>query len=259
VSTKSHLNVWIDFANTHSGCRDKLIVFQYDAALGRADAGSIVAQYVRNKMTEDFTYLGYCFHSFGIPKFLKKKRYNKYHPKVTGAVPHCLYAYAVSLPAVKRLLRLVQPCGDPLDVQIAKLVSAGKLSYKYLNDTYDPAFVLSEFAAHGVDWRDDSVGSDANRDGLFPQVVLDEVLPPLPDGTVAHDQSRERYIFALYKQTWRHVANMDMYHKILGEAAGVKGSVMVLTAWQFQHYPEGDVLTDAEVEELVRLRSSLQL
>ena len=95
-------------------------------------------------------YFGFCFKSFGIPKFLKRKRFIKYHPKATGLAPHCLHAYAVTVAGASKLLELVKECGPPADHQIAEFANKGLITYKYSNISYSPDFTTKEFAKHGI-------------------------------------------------------------------------------------------------------------
>lgn len=153
VPTRSHLEAWRLFYLANSICpKNKLVVFQHDAALGRKDAGAVILQYLPS-MTEDITYFGYCFKSYGIPKFLKRRKFIKFHPRVTGLAPHCLHAYAVSVDGARRLLEQVDPCGPPADVQVAALANKGFVSFKFSNASYDHAFTAREFAAHGLHWK----------------------------------------------------------------------------------------------------------
>ena len=104
--------------------------------------------------------------------------------------------------------------------------------------TYDNDYTNEQFAQHGVHWRDDDIGSTGNRDGLFPQVVLDDMLVlPFPAGTAAHDLGRHASVFILDKnQRWRYLPNVDLYDKLLGNAP--RGAVRVMTSWQFRHMKE---------------------
>jgi len=152
VPNVAHYKVWEQFNRTHVNCADKLIVFQHDAAIGHSNAGSIVVEHVKS-MREDIMFFGFCFKSFGIPKFLKRRRFIKYHPKATGLAPHCLHAYALTVNGAEKLTRLLNVCGPAADVQIAELANKGLLTYKYSNISYDPEFIKLEFATYGVHWK----------------------------------------------------------------------------------------------------------
>jgi hypothetical protein len=249
-SNFAHHRVWKNFfGRRHVGCNDIAVIFQYDAVIGRDNAGTIIIDYIKEQtaaaMLADISYLGFCFRSIGIPKFLKNKRFNNFHPKKTGLAPHCLHAYAITIEGAKKMLATTDVCGSSMDSQVAILANEKKLTFTFFNETnrYDWDFHVKQFAKYGVHWKNDEMGH--NRDGLFPQVELDNTLPQYLDGTAAHDLGRAQSVFILYKQTWRYIPNVDIFLKLLGEAP--KGSTKVMTTWQMQHYPEGEALTDKDV------------
>ena len=150
VPNIAHIEAWQQFYSSQKDCpRSTLLVFQHDACIGVSDAGEIVSQHL-STMTEDIMYFGFCFKSFGIPKFLKRKRFIKYHPKATGLAPHCLHAYAVTVAGASKLLELVKECGPPADHQIAEFANKGLITYKYSNMSYSLDFTTKEFAKHGI-------------------------------------------------------------------------------------------------------------
>lgn len=247
VSDKSHWAVWEGFNNrTNPGCRDILVVFQYNSIPSHPDAGRLVIQHAQT-MKEDIMYFGYCFKSSGIPKFLKGRRFRKFHPKVTGLAPHCLHAYAVTNQGVLKILSNVEPCGSTVDNQIANLANEGIITFKFINITYDTDEFKSQCAKYGVHLGDDQ------QDGIFLQGALDVDVPKFVDGTAAHDLSRDQSVYILFNKTWRYIPTVEMFNKLLGNSE--KGAVKVLTSWQRRcHYPDGPDLTASEVPEISAIR-----
>jgi hypothetical protein len=183
----AHHHVWKRFVEDKSaGCLDSHLIFQHDAVLGREDAGDILLQHVSKGMPEDIMFFGFCFKSIGIPKFLKQRRYNKYHPRVTGLVPHCLHAYAVSMHGAQVLAKEIDPCGKSVDLQIAELTDVKKvLTFNYSNTTFDHFYMHRQFDVYGMHMKhDDDYGP--NRDGIFPQVDPDLEPPKYMDGTASY-------------------------------------------------------------------------
>lgn len=230
-------------------------MFQYDAINVRPDSWALILEYASRKLKADIMYFGYCFESFGIPKFLIQRRFKKYHPKVTGLPPHCLHAYAVTSATAATLIQTVHECEAPIDKQVAMLASKNVITFNFSDLSADTEFTKTQFAKYGVHWSNDQYGP--NRDGIFAQVVMDEPPPIILDGTAVHDLGRERSVFVMYNHTWRHIPNMEVYSKVLGETR--KGDVKVLTSWQFHHYAEGEALIDELVPEIRAIRDSMLL
>ena len=150
VPNSAHIDAWKNFYASHKGFPShKLLVFQHDACIGRHNAANIILDHTK-LMTEDIMYFGYCFKSYGIPKFLKRRKFLRYHPRVTGLAPHCLHAYGITIAGAIKLLNSVKDCGPPLDTQIAELANKGLLSFKFANISYAPEFTKAVFADHGV-------------------------------------------------------------------------------------------------------------
>ena len=213
----------------------------------------MVLDYASQKPKADIMYFGYCFESFGIPKFLIQRRFKNYHPKVTGLSPHCLHAYAVTSAAAAKLIQNVNECEAPIDKQVAVLASKNVITFNISDLSADTEFAKSQFAQYGVHWSDDQYGP--NRDGIFAQVVMDEPPPIFLDGTAAHDLGQERSVFVMYNHTWRYIPNMEVYSKVLGKTR--KGDVKVLTSWQFRHYPEGEAVVDELIPQIRAKRDML--
>lgn len=145
IPNAAHTTVWGLWSQKHKLCNDILFVFQGDAVIGSPIAGNIMIEYAA-KMIEDIMFFGYCFESFGIPKFLTRKRYNKYHPRVTGLAPHCLHAYAVTVAGASKLSTMVDSCGVSADQQIAALARKSLVTFNYMNTSFDSEFLKLEFA-----------------------------------------------------------------------------------------------------------------
>jgi hypothetical protein len=81
--------------------------------------------------------------------------------------------------------------------------------------------------------------------------------PPafIPDGTAAHDLGRDRSVFVMFNQTWHHIPNMEVYGLVLGQTK--RGDVKILTSWQFLHYSEGEVVTEADIPRIRAVRDKL--
>ena len=101
--------------------------------------------------------------------------------------------------------------------------------------------------------HDDDYGP--NRDGIFPQVDPDNDPIPYVDGTAAYlVGTRAGSIFIMRDKTWRYVPNMDIYQKLLDGTP--KGTVKVMTSWQFNHHKEGPPITDKDVNATLSLIKS---
>ena len=167
VPNQVHLDLWTTFYRQHNNdCNknDVKIIFQYDVLIGHPKAGSIIMKTMLATNLTDITYFGYCFHSVGIPKFLKKKRHRNFHPTATGKAPSCLHAYAITASGAQKLMSHLDPCDAPFDEQIAKLADSGIIKYKIINIAWDSEFTQLETAKYGFHWRDDFFGNgDSNR------------------------------------------------------------------------------------------------
>ena len=210
-SNLAHIQAWDGFYRTRRNCsnaaRDTLIVFEYDAFMGRLDAGKATIASIRN-MTSDLHYLGYCFH----------KPHN--HPR-HGDAPYCLHAYAVSVNGAKILLDAVVLCNTK------------KLRWSYETQSYDQAYFANYWLTKGLH-RDGSFVFD----GLFLQAKLDSYLYHLPENTVCHNTARGKEMHMLLNKTWRAIPNMDIFH---ARGLDVK-KVMQISDWQFRNFAEGPPL-----------------
>ena len=222
-SNLAHIQAWDAFYRTRNNCsiavRDTLIVFEYDAFLGRLDAGKVAIASIRN-MTSDLHYLGYCFH----------KPHN--HPR-HGDAPYCLHAYAVSVHGAKILLESVDACGPFADVQLSALCNAKNLNWTYETQSYDHTFFANYWTTEGLH-RDGTFVFD----GVFLQAKLDPYLYHLPDHTVCHNTARGKEMHLLLNKTWRAIPNMDIFH---AHGLDVK-KVVKISDWQFRNFPEGSPL-----------------
>ena len=93
-------------------------------------------------------------------------------------------------------------------------------------------------------------------DGLFAQIEMDETLPVEPDGTVGYDSGKDRSLYILEDQKWRSIPDMDTYELLVANSKN-KNNVKVFTTWQFNHYPVGSSVVDADVERLAKLYVSV--
>lgn len=157
VPNSAHIDAWKFFYAFHKGSPSHiLLVFQHDACIGRSNAAALILEHTKI-MTEDIMFFGYCFKSYGIPKFLKRRKFLRYHPRVTGLAPHCLHAYGLTMTGVTKLLNHVQECGPPLDTQIAALANKGLISFKFSNISYAPEYTKTVFAEHGVHFKVETI------------------------------------------------------------------------------------------------------
>ena len=156
VPNSAHTDAWNYFYELNKGSPSHiLLVFQHDVCIGRSNAAALILEHTK-VMKEDIMFFGYCFKSYGIPKFLKRRKFLRYHPRVTGLAPHCLHAYGLTMAGVTKLLNYVQECGPPLDTQIAELANKGLISFKFSNISYAPDFTKTIFAEHGVHLKVDT-------------------------------------------------------------------------------------------------------
>ena len=222
-SNLAHIQAWDNFYRNRRSCsigaRDTLIIFEYDAFIGRQDAGNVAIASIRN-MTSDLHYLGYCFH----------KLHN--HPR-NGDAPYCLHAYAVSVNGAKILLESVDACGPFADVQLSLLSNAGKLNWTYEMQPYDRAFAAKYFFADGI-----QISGLFLYDGVFLQAKMDPYLYNLPDYYICHNTARGKEMHLLLNSTWRAIPNMGIFYS---RGLDLK-KVMKISDWQFRNYAEGPPL-----------------
>lgn len=253
-----------------------MIIFQQDAVLGNPDAGIQALKYIKERgLKEDILYLGYCFESKGIPKFRINRRFQYFHPRVTGKTPKCMYAYAVSVAGAQKLHKLVQNCRHGLvDDQVHYYGEKHDITFSFVNNAaIDHAYLKPIFNMNGVHMKGDLY------DGLFAQIEMDATLSPDPDGTIGYDRyafilqlylqmhimtyllmlyinlscsGKDRSLYILDNQKWRSIPDMDTYEKIV-EKSKNKNNVKIYTTWQFNHYAVGAPVVTSDIEKLGKL------
>lgn len=222
-----------------------MIIFQQDVALGNPDAGVQALKHIKEKgMKEDILYLGYCFESKGIPKYRVNRRFQYFHPRVTGKTPKCMFAYALSVIGARKLDILVQNCRHGLvDEQVHIFGEKRDISFNFINTPLNHKYLKPIFNINGVHMKGDLY------DGLFAQIEVDETLPVAPDGTIGCDSGKDRSLYILENNKWRSIPDMDTYEKIVSNSKN-KNNVKVFTTWQFNHYAVGPPVIDGDVDKL---------
>lgn len=193
-SNLAHKEAWDHFVRHSTNCEDILIVFEYDAFIGRESAGKSAIEFVEKRnVSTDILYFGYCYQT------------HNDHPSISHLAPYCLHAYALTVHGARKLLEYVDACSIFADAAVALLINKKKIIAEYMTLSWDPEYLTRRFNNEGIRWS-----GDFEYDGAIPQVKLIPLPRQFKEGDIAC-VTGSKTVYYFTKNTWRVVPNMDVF------------------------------------------------